>query len=77
LLPGVVHKFTIQLVSSHTRIKEGETCAVVRLLFEFERSAVIHKLFELVWLTATKLLQRRFDFLFFNIVVLFILRAAR
>lgn len=77
MLPGVVHQFTVELVSIHARLKEGETCAVVGLLFKFERSAVIHELFELMGLTATKLLQGRFDFLLFNIVIFFVLRAAR
>lgn len=53
LLPGVVHSLGVILVSSHAVHKHSDTSAVVRLLFEFKRTAVVHEFFEFVRMAAT------------------------
>ena len=59
-----------------TALEKAYARPVVRLLFEFECTAVLHELTELRRVTAAQLLQRRLDLLFLDVVVLFILRSS-
>lgn len=77
LLPGVVEHSAVQVVPLHAVLKEGETGAVVWLLFEFERAAVLHVLAELGGMTAAQLFKRGLNLLFLDVVVLLVLRATR
>ena len=54
-------------------LEKSDARPVVRFLLEFERPAIFHELSELGGVAAAELLQRRFDLLFLNIIVLLIL----
>lgn len=76
LLPGVVHQCAVEVVSVHAGFKEIQTATIVGLLLEFKRTAVFHEFFKFVGLSTTQLFKGRFDFLFFNVIVLFIFRTS-
>ena len=59
----------------HAAFEETETGPVVRLLLEFELSAVLHVLTEFGGVASAELLERCLNLLLLNIAVLFILRA--
>ena len=44
-------------MSRHAGLKEADAGAVVGLLLEFERAAILHEFSELRWMTATELLE--------------------
>lgn len=75
LLPGVVHHLAVELVALHARLKQIQARFVVGLLVKLQGAAVVHKLLEFVGLPAAEFFQRRFNFLFFNVVVLLVFRA--
>ena len=53
LLPSVVEDAAVKLVPLHAAFEEIDTSAVVRLLFELERAAVLHELPELARVAPT------------------------
>ena len=57
----------------HAALKEGEAGAVVWLLLELERAAVLHVLTEFARVSPTELLERGFNLLFLDVVILFVL----
>lgn len=73
LFPGVVHRFDVQAVALAARLEETETGLVIRLLIELKCAAVVHKLFKFVGLASAKVLKGRFNLLFLNVVILFVL----
>jgi hypothetical protein len=75
LLPRVVEDASIEVVPVHAALEEGQAGSVVGLLLELERSAILHVLSELRWVTAAELLQGGLDLLLLDIVVLFVLGA--
>ena len=77
LLPSVVEHRAIKVVPLHAVLKEGETGAVVWLLLELERAAVLHVLAELGGMTTAQLFKRSLNLLFLDVVVLLVLRATR
>ena len=76
LLPGVVVHVSVEVVSAHALDEESFARAVVRLLLELQAAAVLHELSEFRRVAAAQLLQRRFNLLFLNRVVLLVLAAA-
>ena len=56
-------------------VEEADHCLIVGLLFEFERPAQLHILFELVRLTFTQSSQVNFYLLLFNGRVFLVFRA--
>lgn len=77
LLPGVVEDLAVELVALQTALEQAVAGLVVRLLLELQRSAVVHVFFEFRWVSPTKLFQGCLNFLFLNVVILFVLRTAR
>ena len=75
LLPSVVEDAAIHVMPLQAALEEAHARPVVRLLFELERTAVLHELTELRGVTAAQLFQRRLDLLFLDVVVLFVLGA--
>ena len=73
LLPSVVEDARIHVVPRQAALEKSDARPVVRLLLEFERTAIFHELSELGGVAAAELLQRRFDLLFLDIIVLLIL----
>ena len=76
LLPGVVKDASIEVVSLHAALEEADASAIVGLLLEFQRSAVLHELTELAGVSTAQLLKGSFDLLLLDGVVLFILGTA-
>jgi len=62
-------------VPRETVVKQTDHCLIVGLLFEFERPAQLHILFELVRLTFTQSSQVNFYLLLFNGRVFLVFRA--
>ena len=63
---------------AHTAgLEQSKACFVVWLLVKFQRAAVVHELFEFVGLPSAQVFKGRFNLLFLNIVVLFVLGAPR
>lgn len=76
LLPGVVVNVAVEVVPPHAIDEKSFTGTIVWLLFKLQTPAVLHEFSKLRWVPATQLLQRRFNLLFLNRVVLFVLAAA-
>jgi len=53
LLPGVVEDLAVELVALQTTFEQAVAGLVVRLLFELQRSAVVHVFFEFGWMCPT------------------------
>ena len=77
LLPSVIEYARVKVVSLHALLKEANTGTVVGLLLESQRTAVLHELFELAWVAIAEIVQRGFNFLFLNVIVLFVLASTR
>jgi len=75
LFPGVVHRFDVQAVALAARLEKTETGLVIGLLIEFKSAAIVHKLFEFMRLASAQVLKGRFNLLFLNVVILFVLGA--
>ena len=71
LLPSIVEQLRIEIVPCHAVLKEPDSSLVIRLLFELERSAVVHEFLELRWESSAKFFKWRFHLLFLNGIVLF------
>ena len=75
LLPGVVKHAMVEAVTSHARLKEVDTLAIVWLLLEVELATVLHILTEFGWVPAAKLFKRGLNLLLLDVVVLLVLGA--
>lgn len=73
LLPCVVVKFGIKVMSSHASLEETYACSVIGLLLKFERSTVFHELSKFRGVTATQLFERKFNLFLLDRGVFFIL----
>ena len=73
LLPSVIEDARVLIVPRHTTLEETNASPVVWLLLKFERAAILHELTELRWVATAQFLQRRFNLLLLDVVVLFIL----
>lgn len=73
LLPGVIQQFDIEVVSLHTFVEQAHAIFVVRILFKFQTSAILHIFFEFNRVTAAQLIERRLQLLFLNVFVFLIL----
>lgn len=62
-------------MSRHAGLKEADAGAIVGLLLEFERAAILHEFSELRWMTATELLERRLNLFLLDRIVLLVLAA--
>lgn len=76
LLPGVVKDEWVEVMALHAAFEETDAGLVVRLLFEFQRSAVLHELLEFCWLSAAQVLEWRLNLLLLDGGVLLILASA-
>ena len=75
LLPRVVVDVAVEVVSAHAVDEETLACAIVRLLLELQAPAVLHELSKFGRVPAAELLERRFNLLLLNRVVLLVLAA--
>jgi len=75
LLPRVVVDVAVEVVSAHAIDEETLACAIVRLLLELQAPAVLHELSKFGRVPAAELLERRFNLLLLNRVVLLVLAA--
>ena len=75
LLPRVVEDAWVKVVALHAALEVVQAGAIVGLLLELERPAVLHVLAELSRVTAAELLERRLDLLLLDVVVLLVLGA--
>ena len=76
MFPGVVEQVAVQVVSLHALVEESYASPVVWLLLEFEGPAVLHEFTELNWVASAEFFERRFNFLLFDVVVLFVFASA-
>ena len=76
LLPSIVEHLGVEVVPLHASLKEADSSLVIRLLFELERSAVLHELLELGRVSRAKIFKWCFHLLLFDGVVLLVLASA-
>ena len=76
LLPGVVEDPAVKVVPLQARFEEADASPIVRLLLEFEGTAVLHELSEFRRVATTELLQRSLNLLLLDRIVLLVLAAA-
>lgn len=75
LLPGVVEDPAVKVVPLQARFEEADASPIVRLLLEFEGTAVLHELSEFRRVATTELLQRSLNLLLLDRIVLLVLAA--
>jgi len=59
-VPDKIRGFRVISMSLHAALEQRDDVAIVRILSESKPSAVVHELFELLWMVLAKLLN--FDF---------------
>jgi hypothetical protein len=77
LLPCVVEELSVEVMPNHAILEETNHSLVIGLLFELERSAQLHELFEFIRLSLAEVGERRLNLLLLDRRVLFVLGAAR
>lgn len=76
-VPNEIGDLDVDLVTLHAPLEQRVYVSVVRIRRKSQRATVLHEFPELAWQVFAQLFQRDFFLLFLNVVVLFILRAAR
>lgn len=76
-VPNEVGGLGVKSVSLHAGLKEPNDKSVVRVLSEAKFSAVIHVLFELLGVSLAEIVNRNFELLLLDIVILLVLASAR
>ena len=68
-VPNKLWLFRVDLVFLHTSLKQPYNIAVIGVLVKRKASTVVHELFELIWMTLTKILDLHLFLFLFDVGV--------